>query len=428
MAYLVDLHSIGVVILEIHHLAIVINARNLGVRNAVLDGQWNRERLITIAIEGPSNLNVVLTRILGTVARRERSQRTRGTTLKVDLGVVVTTRGGRGLLGRECHHREAVNLKGSLLNAGGLTNALLLGVLNRNIGSRDVRSGGRGLHSRAHIVGQRQMLDLDRLGFARTNLIGELVLLELNGDGDAARNRLRFDHLIGNHVARLVGLGHHERDIVQQGIVVGVFLTLRSVLVEGVHVSIVVVVGALLGNRSHHELGASGDRRRVRERGCHGHGAVVVDEGRLGIGLGLGGLFRIGDRLIGGLLVGVSHICGGLLGERLVLLILRSLLISSIASGSLIGLARRGLVRHLFGLGLGLGGVLSIALGDGLVHGRLLLLDGALGSNRRLVCTRRHGRRAHHHGHREDRRDYPVGQHASREPVLMPRPSVRFDA
>ena len=73
------------------------------------------------------------------------------------------------------------------------------------------------------------MLDLDRLGFARTNLIGELVLLELNGDGDAARNRLRFDHLIGNHVARLVGLGHHERDIVQQGIVVGVFLTLDSV-------------------------------------------------------------------------------------------------------------------------------------------------------------------------------------------------------
>ena len=245
------------------------------------------------------------------------------------------------------------------------------------------------------------MLHLDVVGALGVDAVSQLVLLEAHLDIDRASRRLRLDPLPVDGVVLVVSLGDHERDVVEQGIVVGVLLALLGTLVESVHVGLVVVISACARDGSHHDLGTSRDGCRVGELGRHGHRAVVVGEGRLVIGLGLGGVLGIIFRRFGSRRIG----SGGVLVGILVRLGCGGFLTVGIAYHGLAGLVLAYNGFASLGVGVGLNGstgstgsgILGLGLGDSLIHG--LLLSGALGSGRRVIRHCRHGRGAHDHGH-----------------------------
>ena len=116
-----------------------------------------------------------------------------------------------------------------------------------------------------------------------TEIVGELILLELKVHLHAAIGRLDF-----NLLAILVP--YQEHHVVEEGVLVAIDVVTLSVGVQGVYKGVVVVILARRGYCAHDKLGICRDGGRIRRLGSHFDKLVLVDECLL-CGLGWSDLF-----------------------------------------------------------------------------------------------------------------------------------------
>ena len=143
------------------------------------------------------------------------------------------------------------------------------------------------------------MLDLHLVAGLSVKVLGQLGLLEVEGDGNGPLCGLVLLPFPLNDLAIGILLGHHEGHIVEKSVVSGVGLVLREPPVEGIHVGLVVVARNRLGDGGHLELGVIWYGLGILKDGSHRDLVVLIGIG----GLGGRGLF-LGLLVLGGVLYG----------------------------------------------------------------------------------------------------------------------------
>ncbi len=149
---------------------------------------------------------------------------------------------------RQPVHGELHLIGGAVQADGGVA------LVDVDIVGGDVGRLGGGGHGVAHVGIQGQVDDLDVPGVLGAQLVGNLVALEGDLDADAAGLGLELIDLLGGQAGVRVELVHHEREVVQQGVILGVLLV-AGLGVQGVHVGIVIITAGAIRDRGDAELG-----------------------------------------------------------------------------------------------------------------------------------------------------------------------------
>ena len=197
-------------------------------------------------------------------------------------------------------HDGAVALKLEGVTVVGEVNGVAEGEHGEAVGANleSVQAGGVGAHRLDHhvvrgdvggLVGgcllggvdQRQVVDLNVSGAAGLQAVAQLALTE----GELHRNGA----LLGLQLHGLAGcrINPQEGHVVQEGVLIVVGVLTCNAIVQGLHVRIIVIVGAALVDGGHGEDRVVRNRRGLVQRGGHAHVVVLVHV--LGLGVGLGG-------------------------------------------------------------------------------------------------------------------------------------------